>query len=600
LDCNRRCCHAILLGGMLIELSIRDLALFESAELELEEGLNVITGETGAGKSLALSALELLLGQRPRTKMVRAGRESARVEGRFLFEVDRAPKRLLDLLREVAPSTLDDLSSEGQLELVLGRTLGQDGRTKAYLNGRPVTQRFLRDLAVLLVEIHGQNDHQRLLEPAEQRHLLDAFGRHENKLERYRAARRDWVEAGQVSLGWARDEGTRRDRLELMRYQVRELTEAELSVEEIADLRRERERLRHAEELLSQLGGTLEGLSDGEGAALDVLRQGETLLERWEAKVEELEPAASDLREATAHLELCAAGLRRFLHGVEYSPARLAEVEERLAEVERLERKYRCDLPELVERLPRLVEELEASEAQSADLESCMARWGETREALEREAVKLTQARKRLRSKLSRAVLESLADLGLEHARFEISVEARKSAQLESPNVDPDLAGFEADQRRFGAEGADEIEFLLAANPGEGPAPLRKVASGGEAARIMLALRGALAAEQTIPTLVFDEVDAGVGGRLAPKVGQHLRRLGEHYQIICITHLPAVAAQAHLHLEVEKQVRGDRTSTGVRRLAGEDRVVVIADMIAGGGGQETARAEAERLLGTTI
>ena len=584
---------------MLIELSIRDLALFESAEIELGDGLNVLTGETGAGKSLALSALELLLGQRPRTKMVRAGAESARVEGRFLFEHRSAPARLLELLAECAPETLEDAATEGELELVLGRTLGQDGRTKAYLNQRPVTQRFLRDLAALLVEIHGQNDHQRLLEPAEQRHLLDAFGGHADKLRRYREARAAWIEAGERYMGWMQDEGAWRDRLELLRFQVRELSEAELSVEEIDDLRRERERLRHAEELLAQLGGTLEGLSDGDGAALDALRQAETLLERWEARIEELEPAASDLREASARLELACSGLRRFLDGVEYSPARLAEVEERLLEVERLERKYRCELPELVERLPRLAEELEASEAQSSDLDACATGWRETRSALEREAAKLTRARKRLRAKLGRTVQECLADLGLERARFDVSVEPRAPVEFDSPNADPELARFSADQRRFAPEGVDEIEFLLAANPGEGPAPLRKVASGGEAARIMLALRGALAAEQTIPTLVFDEVDAGVGGRLAPKVGLHLRRLGEHYQIVCITHLPAVAAQAHLHLEIEKEVRAGRTSTRVRRLTGEDRVAVIADMIAGGGSQKTARAEAERLLGPT-
>jgi DNA repair protein RecN (Recombination protein N) len=583
---------------MLIELSIRDLALFESVELELGTGLNVLTGETGAGKSLALGALELLLGERPRTQMVRVGAERALVEGRFVFGVGQAPGRLVELLAEAAPDVLEEALAGGELELVLSRSLGRDGRTRAHLNQRPVTQRFLRELAGLLVEIHGQNDHQRLLDPAEQRLLLDAYGALEPLLASYRDERKRWLEAGRRFLEWAADEGARLDRLELLRFQVRELSQAELSVDEVAELRRERDRLRHAEGLLSQLGGALGALSEEDGAALDVLRHCEALLERWEERVEELEPAASELREATAHLDQAASLLRRFLDEVEYAPTRLAEVEERLAEVERLERKYRCELAELVARLPRLVEELEACESESSGLAAREAEWHGARAGLEERAAKLTRARKRLRSRLARDVLASLADLGLEQAAFEVSLEPRRAAQLASPNADEARARFEADQRHFAAEGADEVEFLLAANPGEGLAPLRKVASGGEAARFMLALRGALAAQQTIPTLVFDEVDAGVGGRLAPKVGQHLRRLGEHYQILCITHLPAVAAQAHMHLEVEKEVRAGRTSTRVRRLAGEDRVAVIADMLAGGGSQATARAEAERLLGS--
>jgi len=380
-----------------------------------------------------------------------------------------------------------------------------------------------------------------------------------------------------------------------LRFQVGELTEAELDVDEIAGQRRERERLRHAEELISQIGGTLGSLAEDEGAALDVLRGAEALLERWEERVADLSETACELREATAHLEEAVARLRTFLNGLEYSPGRLEEIEERLAEVDRLERKYRRDLPELVTLLPRLALELEDFEGEALDYEACEVEFRAARTVLEKSAAKLTRARSRLRKRLQRTVEETLGELGLEKARFEVSIAPRPVRELESPNVDETKARFEADSRRFGAEGADEIEFLLAANPGEGLAPLRRVASGGEAARFMLALRGALAARQTIPTLIFDEVDAGVGGRLAPKVGAHLRRLADHYQILCITHLPAVAAAAHTHLEVEKSVAGDRTTTHIRRLEGEDRIEVIADMIAGGGDQKTARAEAERL-----
>ncbi len=581
---------------MLIELSIRDLALFESAELEFGPGFNVITGQTGAGKSLALGALELLLGQRPRTQMVRQGAESARVEGRFVFAPEVVPRRLIERLRAEAPAVLDDWEEGVELEFVLTRTLGREGRTRAHLNHRPVTQKLLRELASMLVEIHGQNDHQRLLDPAEQRALLDSFGGLEVKIGEYRECRNEWVQLGRRYFTWAEEEALRRDRLDLLRFQVREIGEAGLNLEELAEERRERERLRHAEELLSQIGGVLGDLAERDGAALDMLRHAEGVMDRWEGKVEELEAPGVELREATAHLEQAARSMRGFLEGVEYAPLRLEELDQRQAEVERLERKYRCTVAELVERLPRIEEELAALEGESEGLEACGEQWHEARRVLEKRAAGLTRARKKLRSRLKAEVEESLGDLGLERASFEVHVEAREVTSLSSPNADEEKARFEADLRRFGPEGGEEVEFLLAANPGEGFSPLRKVASGGEAARFMLALRGALAARQTIPTLIFDEVDAGVGGRLAPKVGRHLRSLGEHYQILCITHLPAVAAIAHTHLEVEKSVQGERTTTLVRRLSGEKRVEVIADMIAGGGEQQTALKEAERLL----
>ena len=581
---------------MLVDISIRDLALFESAELEYEKGFNVLTGQTGAGKSLSLRALELLLGQRPKTTMVRVGADHARVDGRFSFAPDAVPPQLLEVLRESAPAIIEDWDESEELELVLTRRLSAEGRTRAHLNHRPVTQRLLRELAGMLVEIHGQNDHQRLLEPAEQRALLDSYGGLTREVAAYRKSRKCWVELGQRLVGFAEDESERLARLDLLRFQVRELVEAALSEDEVDTIRAERDRLRYAEELLSQLGGAMGKLADEEGAVLDVMQGTETLLERWVPRLAELEAPASELREATEHLAESVHLLRSFLDGVEYSPSRLEEVEERLAEVERLERKYRCDVNGLVARLPEFEAELAELEEASMSLEACAAERDTARAEMEKHAAKLTRARKALCARLQKEVHRGLKELGLEGASFEVCVEPRKARKSDSPNADREKAQLEADLRRFAKDGADDVEFLLAANPGEGAAPLRKVASGGEAARVMLALRSALAAKQTIPTLVFDEVDAGVGGRLAPKVGMHLRQLGEHYQILCITHLPAVAALAHTHLEVEERVEKGRTTTLVRRLRGEDRVAVIADMIAGGKGEETARKEAARLL----
>jgi len=309
---------------MLTELSIRDLALLERADLCFGAGLNVATGETGAGKSLLIGALELLLGRRPRAHMVRRGAAEARVAGRFFFPAGAVPEALLARLAEGAPAILEEREGEDEeLELVLTRTVGDDGRTRAYLNQRPVTRRFLRELAELLVEIHGQNDHQKLLEPREQLALIDAFGGLEGKLATYRERRERWLGLSRRLVAWSEEEAARRDRLDLLRFQIAELEEAELTREGVEGLRRERERLRHAEALGVEVGGLLAGLADEDGAALDVLRRADSLLERWERKVSDLAGAAEEVREATAHLQVAVARLRAVLDGLESDPDRL-------------------------------------------------------------------------------------------------------------------------------------------------------------------------------------------------------------------------------------------------------------------------------------
>ena len=569
---------------MLVELSIQDVALLERAELEFGAGLNVITGETGAGKSLLIGALELLLGQRPKGNLVRQGADRARVEGRFAFAAGEAPTRLVRWLADHQVEATEHADDDGELELVLSRTLGADGRTRAHLNHRPVTRTLLRELAGMLVEIHGQNDHQRLFDPVEQLHLLDAYGEHGALLDAYRVARTRWLAERAKLRDWESHEAGRRDRLDMLRYQVGELEEAEIDPDEVFGMRREREVLRHAEEVGGELGGLLDTLSEGDAPALDALRGAERTLERWAQKLADLGEPATELREATAHLEGACASLRCFLDGLDYSPRRLEEIEARLAEIERLERKYRAETRELAALLPRLREELAGLEEESGGLEGLERETRAARTELDRCAGALGDARRALVPGLAAEVQQSLAELGLAKARFQIEFNARAEGAVN-------------EEDGFAETGAERIEFQFAANPGEGFAPLRTVASGGEAARIMLALRGALAARQTIPALVFDEVDAGVGGRIGPKVGKHLAKLGEHYQILCITHLPAVAAAATRHLRVSKGESDGRTRTVVEWLDAESRVSEVADMISGGAAEETALAEARRLLG---
>jgi len=579
-------------GVMLVELAIRDLALIERASLSFDGGLNVITGETGAGKSLLIGALELLLGQRGRSALVRKGARQARVEGRFLLATDGYGEGVNRWLEEHLPETLEDWREEGdpegELELILTRTLGRDGRSKAHVNHRPVTQRVLRELAAQLIEIHGQNDHQRLFEPAEQLRLLDGYGELEDQLAGYRERRSRWLELAERLEHYDESEAVRLQRLDLLRFQVAELAEIAPEADERARLEADREVLRHADSLNTEVGEWLTNLSDREDAALDLLRRTERSLEGWRDRVESLADPAASLRESVAHLEEAVTGLVSFASGLEGDPRRLEEVEVRLAELERLERKHGTDTVGLVRVHEQLEAELTELESEAQGREELAADTHRALSATNEAGRRLDRERRALAPRLEEAAERALAELGLERASFAIDLSAAAEPE--------EGAGLDAERRHLGSSGIGSCEFLLAANPGESREPLRRVASGGEAARILLALRVALAVRRSTPTLVFDEVDAGVGGRLGPKVGRHLTSLAELHQVLCVSHLPAIAAAADHHLLVSKAVSGGRTRTDVALLSDEDRVEEIADMIAGGGAHETARAEARRLL----
>ncbi len=582
---------------MLVELSLQDLALFERAALEFGAGLNAVTGETGAGKSLLVDALELLLGARAKAGMVRKGADRARVEGRFLLPLDDYGSLVARWLEKHLPEALEERDDEAELELILTRTLGRDGRSRAHVNHRPVTQKLLRELAGRLVEIHGQNDHQRLFEPQEQLRLVDAFGGLGDTLAGYRERRSVWLDALTRLDALESKESERLQRLDLIRFQAAELAEADPSAAEAESLGSERSVLRHAAELGSELGGVANDLSESDSAALDTVRRAERAVSRWSARVPDLEDPANELREALLHLEEGARGLVGFLDAVEVDPARLEEVEARLGRLERLERKYGTDVRGLEARRDELERELEELNGGGTSREQLALEVERARDSMAESAQRLRKGRSKLQKRLQKAVERGLADLGLERARFSMAVLPGDSAAGEGPSREDESAAGEDRQRRlFGPNGTESVELLLAANPGEDAQPLRAVASGGEAARILLALRGALAVQRSTPTLVFDEVDAGVGGRLGPKVARHLRELGDHHQVLCVTHLPAIAARAARHLMVRKDVEEGRTRTTITHLVGGPRVAEVADMIAGGRDEPTALAEAERLL----
>ena len=581
---------------MLVELEISDLALIERAELSFGPGLNVITGETGAGKSLLVGALELLLGEKPKTAIVRSGAARATVEGRF--RVPAGASSVQRWARQYAPELLEDWDADPKTterELALVRTVSADGRTRAYVNARPVTREALAELAPRLFEIHGQNDHQRLHDPSEQLRLLDGFGKLDALVAQYKAAREAWSTLVDEALRLEREAGERQDRLDLARFQLQELVAANPEAGERARLEPERELLRHAAGMKQGFAELLAGLADGDDAALDRVRHAQRFLDGWRTKVAALEGAATDLEAAFAHLDEAVRALRSLGDSLEVDPRRLEEIEERLAELERLERKYRTDAAGLVERRGELEAEIARLERDEQDSEGLADAIAKARAKVLSQGGALRRARHALREKLVKAVHKALKELGLSNATFDVRIGAR-SENEDSAGAPTSRAEIEADLQRFGERGMDRVEFLLAANPGEPMNRLREVASGGETARIMLALRGVLAEAGERRSLLFDEIDSGVGGRLGPTVGAHLRKLGAHHQVLCVTHLPAIAAMASVHQRVEKKIDGGRTRTRVEALDGERRVREIADMIAGGKDQETARAEARRLM----
>jgi DNA repair protein RecN (Recombination protein N) len=585
---------------MLVELVIRDLALIEEARLSFGPGLNAITGETGAGKTLVVGALELLLGERAKPGRVRSGAARASVEARFAVPSGPAGAAVARWARRHMPQLLEEwreLEREDERELVVARTISADGRTRAWVNGRPIQRIALVDLAPRLFEIHGQHGHQRLFDAGEQLRLLDAFGGLEPKVKRYRDARETWRSLVDEAARLQREQEARRDRLDLARFQLGEIAAAAPDPEERARLAPERELLRNAAGLKDGLANLSNEISESDDALLDRLRRAERFVAMWKTQVGDLAPAHEALEAAALHLDEAARSLASLAERLEIDPARLEAVEDRLAELERLERKYKTDVSGLIARRRELEAEIARLETDEHSLEGLAEKVAAARADLVALGGELRRSRKALRSKLAKAVVATFGELGLADARFDVVLGQRVGEDESVPGPSLDPAALAADAARFGERGLDRIEFTLSANPGEPLQKLRHVASGGETARIMLALRSVLAAAGGGRTLVFDEIDSGVGGRLGPVVGAHLKKLAEHHQVLCVTHLPAIAAAAHAHLRVSKVVEGDRARTRVEELAGDAREREIADMIAGGAGEATARAEARRLLG---
>jgi DNA repair protein RecN (Recombination protein N) len=552
---------------MLREIRIRNFAVIDAVTAVFGPGLNVLTGETGAGKSMLIDAIVLVRGARAQTDIIRTDSDTATVEAVFDVEPHDPVAAVLD----DAGLALDD----GQL--VVRRELAQSGRHRAFVNDSPVTVGLLERLGDHLVEIHGQHEHQRLLEPARQLDLLDRFGDAEELRERmgdiFARHRTAWAEAERMRAA-VRDRAQRED---LLRFQLSELDGARLREGEEEELRAQHRRLQHAERLiagLAEVGGLLD--EDESSAASRLHRAGRLLREL--ARFDPMFAAPADTIDGAGSLiEDALAAVRGLRARVTVIPGGLEEVDTRLDALARLKRKYgdteaamlafRDEVAGELEKLGRHEEIVAAQEKTLAALEAELAQ----------AAAALSERRRQAADQLAGEAERELRQLGMDRARFAVAVAVAPMAEV-------------------GPRGLDRVEFRLSANPGEDVRPLAKVVSGGELSRTMLALKAVLARADRVPTMIFDEVDAGIGGRVAAVVAQKLARAAEGRQVLCVTHLAPIAARAAHHVRVWKGVRAGRTRVSAEVLTGDARVEEVARMVAGERITDTARGHARELL----
>ncbi len=535
---------------MLTQLQIRDFAIVESLDLELEAGMTVLTGETGAGKSILVGAVGLVLGDRADADAVRHGAARAEVSAGFDLATNPAARAWL---------CAQELDADE--ECVLRRTLSREGRSRAYVNGRPVPLQALKTIGALLVDIHGQHEHQSLLRPEIQRHWLDACGGHLELAREVERAWRRWkgLERERAALLAGASDGAART--ELLTYQLRELEALGLTEDELPLLEEEHRRLANAERLIGTAQETLAALyEDDERSVAAVLGGALTAVQELQGLDARLAGIGEYLENARIQVDEAADELRTYLGRLDLDPERLRRIEERLSTIHELARKHRVTPAELPARRVALEEELHALtqvDVRRADLESVRAA---AHHAFEDTAGQLGTRRKRAAARLSRRITEAMQDLGMPGGRFEVGLRTTTEG---------------------GPGGREGVEFLVSANPGQPPRPLRKVASGGELSRISLAVQITSLGEEALPSLIFDEVDSGIGGAVAETVGRHLRSLGERHQVLCVTHLPQVASLAHHHLQVDKHTRRGTTRTRIRALNPGERVGEVARMLGG-------------------
>jgi DNA repair protein RecN (Recombination protein N) len=573
---------------MLLELSITDFAIIERSTIRFSEGLNALTGGTGAGKSILLDALGAVLGSRVSSALVRTGRDAARVEA--AFELDSSTlQRVRSQLEEIGVDIVEEDA------LVLTREIQSNGRSSARINGRLTTAGALASIGAALVDIHGQSDHLAILKPTEQRSLLDRFGSLDPQRSALAADVKEWRGIRQRIAELSRNSREREQRIDLVRFQIDEIEAAAITAGDDEALMNERDVLRNADRLRADSLEALSALADEDSSGGAGVTSSLRRVTALTADITTYDTSAGNLCERATELlvlaEDFARELRTYVEQIESDDARLAEVEDRLASIQLLKRKYGATVQDVLDFAEDARQELSQLTSGNVDIGTLQEREILLSRRVASAATTLSDDRVEAAKRLSAAIKGSIADLQMGGAEIAIAVNRRDDARGVA------LAGNSKEMRLDVDEsGIDDIEFLIAPNTGEALKPLGRIASGGETARLMLATKSILSAVDLTPTLVFDEIDVGVGGRSGQVVGEKLWGISRRHQVIVVTHLPQVAALAENHLKIEKSDSEGRTVSNVRTLAGADRELELAAMIDGLPPGEAARLNARMML----
>lgn len=563
---------------MIKSLYIKDFALIDELEVPFGQGLNILTGQTGAGKSIIIGALNMILGERADTDVIRSGADKAIAEAVVLNADNPEIKRLLE-----------ENAVEERSELILRREIRSTG-SRGFINDTPVTISVLKEVGDYLVDLHGQHDHQMLLKEENHRSVIDGFAEVEPELENYRICYEEMVGLRNELQKLKRKERELEEKTELYRFQVKELEEAELDPGEEEELENEMNLLDNAEELDQKSGAVVEIGQSDEINVLDLLNRIKLHLEDIARIEPDFESYLDEITSARISIQETVQFAERYRSKIEFNPARLEELRKRQSKLNSLQKKYNRSVPELIDYLHEIRKELNLAENFDLEIEQLRKKLQQQEQKLTEKAEKLHDVRKKVGEKISVKIENELNRLGIHHAEFEVRVDWLQT--------DGDGGWITIDDRPVTCtgHGCDSIRLYISTNKGEEPRPLARIASGGEVSRVMLALKSIIAREQSLPVMIFDEIDAGISGEISEKVGRTMRRLSEKCQIIAITHQPQIASQAHQHYRVEKVDAGDRTVSRIIPLNDREHITEVASLMSGEDITDAALKSARQLI----
>jgi len=559
---------------MLSELYISNFALIDDITVKFDKGLNIFTGTTGVGKSLIIGALNFLLGSRVTNDIVRTGKKNVSVSGVFIIRSEHIRKKLKE--------HIDNFDDE---EIIIQRNLDQNGRNRCKLNNQPITVPLLKEFGELLVNIHGQHEHESLTKPLNQLIILDGFGKLDTNRDKFTEVYTKAVEKERLIQSLNEHREARKRQIELYHFEINEIESVCLKPDELDILEKERFILANSEKIQNTLSNCTDSLYESDNSIISRLKEISNELSKIKDIDNSFENPLESCNQSLFQLEDVAITLSKCVEGHDFDPERLEQIEDRIETIRRLKSKYGETIEDILSYCKESKSKLEQLLKENADL-------GSTKEELEKLIIsvidtgkRLTQLRKKASTKLSTLVKKELADLGITNGRFDIDISSIDMTNAEQFNL-------EAGSR----SGFDHIEFMFSSNPGEELKPLRKIASGGEISRIMLALKQHLASADQTPVLIFDEIDANIGGRMGRIVGEKLRLVSQSHQVICITHLPQIASYAEQHFKVTKFSRNNKTFVTIDILTSKERLEEIAEMIRGTEKTEVTRKQAKEMI----